>query len=59
MGLKGLMSSLGMDVFALVGLALFFCTFLGIVIWAYTRPRKEIERLSRLWEDDEDGERYS
>jgi len=59
MGLKGLMSGLGMEVFALVGLALFFFTFLGIVIWAYTRPRNEIDRLSRLWEDDEDGERYS
>lgn len=59
MGLKGLMSGLGMEVFAIVGLALFFCIFLGILIWTYTRPRKEIERLSRLWEDDEDGERYS
>ena len=54
MDLKGLMSSLGMNWYALVALVLFFCSFVSIVVWTFTRPRHEIESQSRLWEDDED-----
>jgi hypothetical protein len=48
------MSSLGMNWYALVALVLFFCSFVSIVVWTFTRPRQEIEAQSRLWEDDED-----
>jgi cbb3-type cytochrome oxidase subunit 3 len=54
MGLKGLMSGMGMNAFASLGLVLFFGAFVAIVIWTYTRPKEEIEAQSRLWEDDED-----
>ncbi len=52
--LDGLMSRLGMAPFAVVSLVVFFCAFLGIVIWTWTRPKKEIDEQARLWEDDED-----
>jgi cbb3-type cytochrome oxidase subunit 3 len=54
MGLKGLMSALGMDLYGLIALVLFFGAFVSIIVWTLTRPRKEIEAQSRLWEDDED-----
>ena len=54
MGLKGFMSSLGMNWYGLVALVLFFVSFVSIVVWALTRPRKEIEEQSRLYEDDDD-----
>ena len=43
-----------MNWYALVALVLFFCSFVSIVVWTFTRPRHEIESQSRLWEDDED-----
>ena len=43
MDLKGLMSSLGMNGYALVALVLFFCSFVSILVWTFTRPRHEIE----------------
>jgi cbb3-type cytochrome oxidase subunit 3 len=56
MGLKGLLSSAGMNVFAIVALVLFFIAFLAILIWTLTRSQQEIEAQSRLWEDDEQAE---
>jgi cbb3-type cytochrome oxidase subunit 3 len=53
MGFKGLMSDLGMNPFGLVSLVLCFASFLAILLWTGTRSRHEIERQSRLWEDDE------
>jgi hypothetical protein len=50
MGLKGLMTGLG--VYDAIGLVLSFSAFVAIVVWTCTRPRKEIEAQSRLWEDD-------
>jgi cbb3-type cytochrome oxidase subunit 3 len=55
MGLDGLMSSMGMNLYALFALVLFFCSFVGVVLWAYTRPGEEIEAQSRLWEDEEES----
>ena len=54
MEIKGLMISLGMDVFAIVSLVVFFSAFLGIVVWTWRRPRKEMEARSRLCLDDEE-----
>jgi hypothetical protein len=54
MDIKGLMSSMGMNIYGLIALVLFFVTFVSIVVWTLTRPRKEIEAQSRLYEDDED-----
>jgi cbb3-type cytochrome oxidase subunit 3 len=57
MEFKTLMGGLELGVLGTVALLLFFCTFVGIVIWTFTRPRQEIEAQSRLWEDDEDKRR--
>jgi cbb3-type cytochrome oxidase subunit 3 len=56
MGLKGLMTSLGMNWIALIALVVFFCAFLGILIWTWTRPRGQMEARARLPVDDEDQE---
>jgi cbb3-type cytochrome oxidase subunit 3 len=48
MGLKGLMSGMGMNVFATWALLLFMAAFIAIVVWTYTRPRKEIESQANL-----------
>jgi hypothetical protein len=52
--LDGLLSRLGMAPYGIVSLIVFFAAFTSIVIWTCTRPKKEIERQARLWEDDED-----
>jgi len=52
--MKGLLTELGMNTFALVGLTISFVTFCGLVIWAWTRPQKEIDTLARLYEDNEE-----
>jgi cbb3-type cytochrome oxidase subunit 3 len=54
MGLKGLMSGMGMNVFATLALLLFMASFIAIVVWTYTRPRKEIESHANLPLDDKD-----
>jgi hypothetical protein len=48
------MSAMGMDLYGLIALVLFFGSFVSIIIWTLTRPRQEIEAQSRLWEDDEE-----
>lgn len=53
MGLKGFMSSLGMNGFATIALLAFFVMFVAIVVWTMTRPKQEMDRLARLWEDDD------
>ncbi len=52
--LDGLMSRLGMTSYGLISLVLFFSAFVGIVVWTMTRSKREIERQSNLWQDDED-----
>ena len=52
--LNGLMSRLGMTPYALISLVIFFSVFMGIILWIWTRPQKEIEEQSLLWQDDED-----
>ena len=54
MGLRGLMSSLGMNPFGLLSLVLFFVSFLAVLMWTCTRSRQELELQSRLWEEDEE-----
>jgi cbb3-type cytochrome oxidase subunit 3 len=54
MDLKGLMSGLGMNAFAIIALLVFFSTFVGIVFWAWTRPRREMDAHAKLpLENDE------
>jgi hypothetical protein len=48
MGLRGLMSGLGMNVFAIAGLMVFFALFVTIVAWTWTRPQREMDYQSRL-----------
>ncbi|MBM4092897.1 MAG: hypothetical protein FJ276_26340 [Planctomycetes bacterium] len=53
MELKGLMSGMGMNGFALVGLAISFVAFLAILVWIWSRPQKEIDAQAWLFADDE------
>jgi cbb3-type cytochrome oxidase subunit 3 len=52
--IDGLMSRLGMAPFAVISMVLFFGAFVGIVIWTWTRPNREIDEQANLWKDDED-----
>ncbi|MHB8972250.1 MAG: hypothetical protein ACYC3X_22760 [Pirellulaceae bacterium] len=52
--MKGLLTELGMNTFALVALAISFCAFVGVLIWVYTRPQQEIDAQSRLFADDDE-----
>lgn len=53
MGLKGLMTAMGMNLFALVSLVFFFGSFLAITIWLWTRSHGEMDACARLYQDDE------
>ena len=55
MGIRGLMSGVGMDGYALISLVLFFASFVGIVVWTLRRPQKEMDVCSRLWEDEDEN----
>ena len=54
MGLKGLLTSVGMNPFGLTALVLSFTAFVAVVLWTLTRPKREIEAQSRLWEEEDD-----
>lgn len=54
MGLKGLMSAMGMNGFALLGLLISFTAFVAILVWIWTRPQREIEHQAQLCIDDDD-----
>ncbi len=54
MGIKGLMTAMGMDGFALAALLIFFTAFVAILVWAWTRPRSEIDAQARLCIDEDD-----
>jgi hypothetical protein len=55
MGLKGLLSGLGMNAFAVIGLIVFLALFVVIAVWTWTRPKGEIECQARLPLEEEDG----
>jgi len=48
MGLHGLMSAVGMNVFGLSALVLSFGTFVALLIWIARLPGREIEACARL-----------
>ena len=54
MELKGLMSGMGMNVFAMVSMVLFVVSFVAILIWTFTRPSKEIESYANMPLHDND-----
>jgi len=54
MGLKGLMSEMGMNAFAVLALVLFFGSFLAILLWTMTRSRREIEAHANIPLQDDD-----
>ena len=55
MGLKGLMTAMGMNFFAVIGLIISFTVFLSILVWLWTRPQNEIDAQARLCIDDDDN----
>ena len=54
MGIRGLMTAIGMNWIAEFALALSFVAFTAILIWVWKRPRAEIEAQSRICIDDDD-----
>lgn len=54
MEFKTLLGGLELGTYGGTALVLFFGSFVGILIWTFTRPRQEIEAQSRLWEDEEE-----
>lgn len=52
MGLKGLMSAMGMNGFATAALVICFVVFVAILVWTWTRPKSEIDRHARLCLDE-------
>ena len=48
MGLRGLMSGMGMNLFAMLSMVLFVGSFMAILVWTLTRPSKEIESCANL-----------
>jgi hypothetical protein len=54
--IDGLMSRLGMAPFAVIDGPV-LRAFVGIVIWTWTRPAREMDEQANLWKDDEDRER--
>ena len=57
MELKGLMSGLGMELFAIAALVISFGAFAAVLAWAYSRPRRQVERWSQICLDEEDDTR--
>jgi len=55
MGIKGLMTAMGMNGFALIGLLISFTAFVAILVWIWTRPQSEIELQARLCIDEDDA----
>lgn len=56
MGLKGLMTAMGMNGFALAGLLLSFALFVAVMIWVCTCPKARLEAQARLCIDQDDEE---
>ena len=54
MGIKGLMTAMGMNGFASIGLLISFTAFVAVLVWIWTRPQREIEMQSRLCIDEDD-----
>ncbi len=46
-------SGSGMSIYAQVALVIFFLAFVAVVIWVLRRPKREIDRQSRLPLDDD------
>lgn len=55
MGLKGLMTAMGMNGFALAGLLISFTAFVAILVWILTRPQGEMDNQARLCIDEDDA----
>lgn len=58
MGLKGLMSGMGMSGFTMVAMVIALAAFVAVVVWTFSRPRDEMEAHSRLWMDEEDRDLF-
>ena len=54
MGLKGILTSMGLNGLGIATTIVAFVAFVGILIWTSTRPREQIEADARLWMDDGD-----
>ncbi len=48
MGIKGLMTYLGMETFGLVALVICFAAFVSIVVRVVLKPQREVDRQARL-----------
>jgi uncharacterized membrane protein YbaN (DUF454 family) len=54
MGLKGILSGMGLNALGIAMLVLAMTAFVGILIWTFTRSKEQMEADSRLWKDEEE-----
>jgi cbb3-type cytochrome oxidase subunit 3 len=45
---------MGMNIFGLIGLVIFFSVFVAVVAWVWSRPRQEMDACARIPVDEED-----
>ena len=45
---KDILSDANLTLFATLGLVIFVAVFLGVTIWALTRPRKTVDKWSSI-----------
>ncbi|MGD9714046.1 MAG: CcoQ/FixQ family Cbb3-type cytochrome c oxidase assembly chaperone [Thermomicrobiales bacterium] len=55
MSLRDVVSGAGLSNYAVWALILFGVSFTAVFVWIITRPRKEIDRQSRIPLDDNNG----
>lgn len=54
MSLTDIVSGMNLTIYPLVALVISLVTFLGVVVYAVLRPRREIDRQARLPLEDDD-----
>ncbi len=45
---KDVLNHANLTIFAEVGLLIFVAVFVGVTVWAFTRPRSQVKRWSQL-----------
>jgi hypothetical protein len=53
MGLHGILDNLNVRAIDTALMLLALVVFVGVAVWAYTRPQRQIDEQAQLWRDDE------
>jgi hypothetical protein len=52
--MKGLLTELGMNTFALIAMVISLVAFVAILVWVHSRPQSEIDAQARLYEESDE-----